>query len=158
MSFSLSKCQVSFTLGYGKLFITWADSPKRRQSCLTYLLPFFLFKVVTTNFTHTSRDQRLNLQPKSLFFLYDTHIHCFFNLWLQLLFVEPVSVCISVFNLRSAKKEPLLRMFQILYYCIPSWSGCYFPKQPTTMSCYLKLCLSVSFRVFLIPLLLMVMP
>ena len=51
-----------------------------------------------------------------------------------------------VFNLWSAKK-----VSKFCTIAFQTGHGCYFPKQPTTMSCYLKLCFSASFRVFLCP-------
>lgn len=79
----------------------------REGSDIQHILLPFLFKDFT-DFTHTCREQRLNLQPE-VFSIWHTY-KLLFDLWLQLLLVEPVTIGISVFKLWSAKK-PLLKKF-----------------------------------------------
>lgn len=93
----------------------------RKVSDLQYiLLPFFLFKDVTTDFTHICRERRLNLQPNILSVWHTYKLP--FELLLQLLFLEPVTVCISVFKLWSAKSLYSKKSIQVPYCYIPGWS------------------------------------
>lgn len=90
----------------------------REGSDIQYILLPFLFKDVTTDFTHTCREQKVNLYT---FFVYDIHTNCSLNCGCSC-YLQSLSLSVFLCSTCGQLKALLKKSFQIPYHCIPSQS------------------------------------